>query len=521
MSGERKTGWGPSPILRSRSLEESEQVDDFAERKPWEDGSQHSTWGPISGAGSLPGLGAFGAPRRHLVALEEDTEDWQFLKEATSVPPSMDDQEPMAYSHFSPSPLPSPLFQSRSLPIVPFAQHPPAYTAATDNNIENDRFHDAPSPVPIFQSQSQEESRRHPSEQPSRTLFVRNVSTLSDKDLRSTFAEYGAVQNLYTASKNRGFVMVTFYDIRDADSAKLALNGRQVNDRNIDIHYSIPKDSAPKDPQAGFVLLQTTASDDEVRASLSPYGEIKEIRDSPKAKGHKIVEFFDTRNSDTLLSFRVRIGDHEVQPKPVTYQNLRKAGQSQNNNNNRANQQPLRHRARSQSLDQVQASWQQDNRLPRDRGARSPQQRTTPEQFLLHPERVLSGQDRRTTLMIKNIPNKYTQKMLLSTVEEFHRSSFDFIYLPIDFRNWCNVGYAFINFVRPEEIVAFYENFHGKKWKHFNSDKICQIAYARIQGKESLIDHFQSSNLLGEDKRCRPMVFEDGRSVPFPARKSK
>ena len=57
-------------------------------------------------------------------------------------------------------------------------------------------------------------------------------------------------------------------------------------------------------------------------------------------------------------------------------------------------------------------------------------------------------EDRRTTLMIKNIPNKYTQKMLLSTMDEQFRGAYDFFYLPIDFKNKCNVGYAFINMVR-------------------------------------------------------------------------
>ncbi|WOL20489.1 amino-acid permease BAT1-like protein [Canna indica] len=48
--------------------------------------------------------------------------------------------------------------------------------------------------------------------------------------------------------------------------------------------------------------------------------------------------------------------------------------------------------------------------------------------------RILHGEDSRTTLMIKNIPNKYTLKILLAAIDENHRGTYDFIYLPIDFK---------------------------------------------------------------------------------------
>lgn len=83
--------------------------------------------------------------------------------------------------------------------------------------------------------------------------------------------------------------------------------------------------------------------------------------------------------------------------------------------------------------------------------------------------------------MLKNIPNKYTQKMLLSTIDEEFRGTYDFFYLPIDFKNKCNVGYAFINLLRPETIVPLAQRFNRKKWERFNSEKVCHITYARIQ----------------------------------------
>jgi len=45
------------------------------------------------------------------------------------------------------------------------------------------------------------------------------------------------------------------------------------------------------------------------------------------------------------------------------------------------------------------------------------------------------------------------------------------------------VGYAFINFIDCLSIIPFYNEFHGKKWEKFNSEKVCAITYARIQGK--------------------------------------
>lgn len=60
--------------------------------------------------------------------------------------------------------------------------------------------------------------------------------------------------------------------------------------------------------------------------------------------------------------------------------------------------------------------------------------------------------DGRTTIMVRNIPNKYTQDMLLELFENNNRKKFDFFYLPIDYNNNCNVGYAFVNFIHTKFI---------------------------------------------------------------------
>ncbi|KAM3127546.1 hypothetical protein pb186bvf_020332 [Paramecium bursaria] len=110
----------------------------------------------------------------------------------------------------------------------------------------------------------------------------------------------------------------------------------------------------------------------------------------------------------------------------------------------------------------------------------------------------LDKNDQRTTIMIKNIPNKYTIQLLIDLIDKNYKSSYDFLYLPIDFKNRCNMGYAFINFVETKVLERFHYDFQGKKWPHFNSEKICQLRYARIQGRQALIQHFQFSSVMNQ-----------------------
>lgn len=115
-------------------------------------------------------------------------------------------------------------------------------------------------------------------------------------------------------------------------------------------------------------------------------------------------------------------------------------------------------------------------------------------------ENIKNSTDKRTTFMIRNIPNKYSQQMLLDFVNESHKGKFDFFYLRMDFKNKCNVGYAFINFPDPKykwtngrDVLTLRDRIEGKKWQKFNSDKVGAISYARIQGKSNLVEKFRNS----------------------------
>jgi protein phosphatase 1 regulatory subunit 42 len=96
---------------------------------------------------------------------------------------------------------------------------------------------------------------------------------------------------------------------------------------------------------------------------------------------------------------------------------------------------------------------------------------------------------------------------MLQTINKKFEGKFDFFYLPIDSFNDCNVGYAFINFLCLSTIESFYKTFNGKKWARFNSEKVCKINYARIQGKVECEKHFEDSSLMKQkDKKLKPYM---------------
>ena len=105
-------------------------------------------------------------------------------------------------------------------------------------------------------------------------------------------------------------------------------------------------------------------------------------------------------------------------------------------------------------------------------------------------KKVLSLADTRTTLMIKNIPNKFTREKLLEIMDKEFKGTYDLFILPKDGNKNRNFGYSFINFISSYYIPYFYHVFNGKKWTDTNSQKVCEITYSKFQGRNELISHY-------------------------------
>uniref|UniRef100_A0A7S4QHS1 HTH La-type RNA-binding domain-containing protein n=1 Tax=Alexandrium monilatum TaxID=311494 RepID=A0A7S4QHS1_9DINO len=128
-----------------------------------------------------------------------------------------------------------------------------------------------------------------------------------------------------------------------------------------------------------------------------------------------------------------------------------------------------------------------------------------------------------TTVMLRNIPNRYTRDMLIDRLNKGYDGQYDFVYLPIDFNSKCNVGYAFINFRLPAVAQRFMQEFHGAKTKQclpgFSSAKVCEVTYARVQGRDANMDNLKDEKFiekLTERPEWQPLFFDDrGREIDF------
>ena len=108
---------------------------------------------------------------------------------------------------------------------------------------------------------------------------------------------------------------------------------------------------------------------------------------------------------------------------------------------------------------------------------------------IINIENILQMKDNRTTLIIRNIPNKYDILLLLKELNLNFENKFDIVYLPFDVKNNLNLGFGFINFINPIHILLFYEEFMGKKWNWSNSSKRSYLVYSNYQGKKELVEY--------------------------------
>ena len=104
---------------------------------------------------------------------------------------------------------------------------------------------------------------------------------------------------------------------------------------------------------------------------------------------------------------------------------------------------------------------------------------------IINLEDVALGKEKRTTIMVRNIPIRYDIQILEKELKPF-LGKYDCIYTPYDYNHEGNKGYAFLNLTNPYHILSFYDFFISKSWLYFDSKKVCELNYAKFQGMDGV-----------------------------------
>lgn len=78
------------------------------------------------------------------------------------------------------------------------------------------------------------------------------------------------------------------------------------------------------------------------------------------------------------------------------------------------------------------------------------------EQYIINPQKIMRNEDTRQFMMIKNIPNSFTQDKLLSILEAYVKYEIEFFYLPLDKTTGCNLGYGYVSLVNHHSVLKLY-----------------------------------------------------------------
>ena len=114
-----------------------------------------------------------------------------------------------------------------------------------------------------------------------------------------------------------------------------------------------------------------------------------------------------------------------------------------------------------------------------------------------------------TTVMMRNIPNRYTQEDLLEELngKGFH-AAFDYFHLVMDMRTKRNKGYAFLNLRSPVLARQIHAEFNGYHLQRYQSRKVLDVALAEVQGLHAnAITYLNAKGDRVQNVWFKPIIF--------------
>ncbi|KAL5332739.1 hypothetical protein BJX70DRAFT_392760 [Aspergillus crustosus] len=257
--------------------------------------------------------------------------------------------------------------------------------------------------------------------------------------LAMTFGDIKTFTPLPSGQENVAEFHIEYFNSRDAENVMTTLNGTSVDDCVVEVSYfrpdveseTYPSPQSPCSIKGSASCFDAPYQKDESwtspRQSRAPYMELSPTGRSTIPSGeHAGLMDWMTRSGERILSPRREV---------TRYPDLRLSNQN-----------------------------------------------------AVDVERIRLGLDVRTTIMLRNIPNKIDQTMLKAIVDETSHGKYDFMYLRIG----KHILYSIIERTLEQGVP------------------VAEVSYATIQGKDCLVQKFRNSSVMLEHPSFRPKIFHTG-----------
>lgn len=110
--------------------------------------------------------------------------------------------------------------------------------------------------------------------------------------------------------------------------------------------------------------------------------------------------------------------------------------------------------------------------------------------YIIFPERIIRGEDKRTSILIKNIPKNVKKKEIRGLIENY--ANINFLGLTQDKKSKSYIV-AYFNVINYKSVVPIFMNLRKHTFNYNNKEMVIELYYSKFQGKEELKKKFKQN----------------------------
>jgi predicted HNH restriction endonuclease len=113
---------------------------------------------------------------------------------------------------------------------------------------------------------------------------------------------------------------------------------------------------------------------------------------------------------------------------------------------------------------------------------------------IIFPEKIARNEDKRTSIIIKGIPNNLSKSEFKNYLDKF--GNINYFYITKETKNKRNnTSIAFINVINYKSIIPLFMDLRNLNQKNNSDEDNIEISYANIQGKIPLKEYVEKKYL--------------------------